>query len=102
MPFSLMHRAAQTRPLDKRLSWSELAHKLVREHQINVLLNADVVLTLDELCGLFCTGSEIVVEKLVESKAKEAELLESVKFSFNVESLGLTLYNNDPTQVSID
>lgn len=52
--------------------------------------------------GLFCTGSEIVVEKLVESKPKEAELLESVKFSFNVESLGLTLYNNDPTQVRTD
>ncbi|XP_056600170.1 intermembrane lipid transfer protein VPS13C isoform X4 [Triplophysa dalaica] len=46
------------------------------------------------------TGSEIVVEKLVESKSKETELLESVKFSFNVESLGLTLYNNDPKQPS--
>ncbi|KAI7814086.1 putative vacuolar protein sorting-associated protein 13C [Triplophysa rosa] len=46
------------------------------------------------------TGSEIVVEKLVESKPKETELLESVKFSFNVESLGLTLYNNDPKQPS--
>lgn len=50
---------------------------------------------------LFCTGSEIVVEKLLESKPKEAELLESVKFNFNVDSLGLMLYNNDPTQVSI-
>lgn len=51
---------------------------------------------------MFCTGSEIVVEKLVESKPKETELLESVKFSFNVESLGLTLYNNDPKQVRTD
>ncbi|XP_056317504.1 intermembrane lipid transfer protein VPS13C isoform X2 [Danio aesculapii] len=44
------------------------------------------------------TGSEILVEKLSESKLKETELLESVRFSFNVESLGLTLYNNDPSQ----
>ncbi|XP_021333517.2 intermembrane lipid transfer protein VPS13C isoform X4 [Danio rerio] len=44
------------------------------------------------------TGSEILEEKLSESKLKETELLESVRFSFNVESLGLTLYNNDPSQ----
>ncbi|KAI2662683.1 Vacuolar protein sorting-associated protein 13C [Labeo rohita] len=47
------------------------------------------------------TGSEILVEKLSESKLKETELLESVKFSFNVESLGLTLYSNNPAQPSV-
>ncbi|XP_051973520.1 intermembrane lipid transfer protein VPS13C-like [Xyrauchen texanus] len=47
------------------------------------------------------TGSEIPVEKLSEIKQKEDELLESVKFNFNVESLSLTLYNNDPTQLSV-
>ncbi|TRY56689.1 hypothetical protein DNTS_012966 [Danionella cerebrum] len=47
------------------------------------------------------TGSEIPVEKQSESKLKESELLESIKFSFNVESLGLTLYNNDPAQVCV-
>lgn len=51
--------------------------------------------------ALFCVGSEILVEKLSENKLKETELLESVKFSFNVESLGLTLYSNDPVQVCI-
>ncbi|KTG38309.1 hypothetical protein cypCar_00041631 [Cyprinus carpio] len=34
------------------------------------------------------TGSEILVEKLSESKLSDTELLESVKFSFNVEMLG--------------
>uniref|UniRef100_A0A673N380 Vacuolar protein sorting-associated protein 13C-like n=1 Tax=Sinocyclocheilus rhinocerous TaxID=307959 RepID=A0A673N380_9TELE len=47
------------------------------------------------------TGTEILVEKLSESKLRETELLESVKFSFNVESLGLTLYSNDPAQPSV-
>uniref|UniRef100_A0A8C1V8U3 Vacuolar protein sorting 13 homolog C n=1 Tax=Cyprinus carpio TaxID=7962 RepID=A0A8C1V8U3_CYPCA len=47
------------------------------------------------------TGSEILVEKLSESKLSDTELLESVKFSFNVESLGLTLYSNDPAQPSV-
>ncbi|XP_067255653.1 intermembrane lipid transfer protein VPS13C isoform X2 [Chanodichthys erythropterus] len=47
------------------------------------------------------TGSEILVEKLPESKLTETELLETVKFSFNVESLGLTLYSNDPIQPSL-
>ncbi|KAK9971624.1 hypothetical protein ABG768_024979 [Culter alburnus] len=47
------------------------------------------------------TGSEILVEKLPESKLMETELLETVKFSFNVESLGLTLYSNDPIQPSL-
>jgi len=51
--------------------------------------------------GLFCVGSEILVEKLSENKLKETEILESVKFSFNVESLGLMLYSNDPVQVCI-
>ncbi|XP_065123827.1 intermembrane lipid transfer protein VPS13C isoform X1 [Paramisgurnus dabryanus] len=46
------------------------------------------------------TGSEIVVEKLLEIKPKEAELLESVKFNFNVDSLKLMLYSNDPAQPS--
>ncbi|XP_051507279.1 intermembrane lipid transfer protein VPS13C-like isoform X3 [Myxocyprinus asiaticus] len=46
-------------------------------------------------------GSEIPEEKLSEIKLKEAELLESIKFNFNVESLGLTLYNNNPTQPSV-
>ncbi|KTG37053.1 hypothetical protein cypCar_00003660 [Cyprinus carpio] len=46
------------------------------------------------------TGTEIV-EKLSESKLRDTELLESVKFSFNVESLGLTLYSNDPAQPSV-
>uniref|UniRef100_A0A8C1QL03 Vacuolar protein sorting 13 homolog C n=1 Tax=Cyprinus carpio TaxID=7962 RepID=A0A8C1QL03_CYPCA len=45
--------------------------------------------------------SEILVEKLSESKLSDTELLESVKFSFNVESLGLTLYSNDPAQPSV-
>ncbi|XP_026067710.1 vacuolar protein sorting-associated protein 13C-like isoform X7 [Carassius auratus] len=47
------------------------------------------------------TGTEILVEKLSESKLRETELLESVRFSFNVESLGLTLYSNDPAQPSV-
>ncbi|XP_051757759.1 intermembrane lipid transfer protein VPS13C isoform X4 [Ctenopharyngodon idella] len=47
------------------------------------------------------TGSEILVEKQPESKLTETELLETVKFSFNVESLGLTLYSNDPIQPSV-
>ncbi|KAI4872968.1 hypothetical protein NFI96_023652 [Prochilodus magdalenae] len=47
------------------------------------------------------TDSENVVEKQPESKAQDAELVESVKFSFNVESLGLILYNNDPTQPGV-
>ncbi|XP_067298474.1 intermembrane lipid transfer protein VPS13C isoform X7 [Pseudorasbora parva] len=47
------------------------------------------------------TGSDVLVEKLSEKKLKETELLESVKFSFNVESLGLTLYSNDPVQPSV-
>ncbi|XP_016120029.1 vacuolar protein sorting-associated protein 13C-like [Sinocyclocheilus grahami] len=47
------------------------------------------------------TGTEFLVEKLSESKPRETELLESVKFSFNVESLGLTLYSNDPAQPSV-
>ncbi|XP_048040237.1 vacuolar protein sorting-associated protein 13C isoform X8 [Megalobrama amblycephala] len=47
------------------------------------------------------TGSEILMEKLHESKLMETELLETVKFSFNVESLGLTLYSNDPVQPSL-
>uniref|UniRef100_A0A671MWF0 Vacuolar protein sorting-associated protein 13C-like n=1 Tax=Sinocyclocheilus anshuiensis TaxID=1608454 RepID=A0A671MWF0_9TELE len=47
------------------------------------------------------TRSEILVEKLSESKLRDTELLESVKFSFNVESLGLTLYSNDPAQPSV-
>ncbi|XP_059386008.1 intermembrane lipid transfer protein VPS13C isoform X5 [Carassius carassius] len=46
------------------------------------------------------TGTEILVEKLSESKLRETEL-QSVKFSFNVESLGLTLYSNDPAQPSV-
>lgn len=50
---------------------------------------------------MFCVGSEILVEKQPESKLTETELLETVKFSFNVESLGLTLYSNDPIQVCI-
>ncbi|XP_035388992.1 vacuolar protein sorting-associated protein 13C isoform X4 [Electrophorus electricus] len=41
------------------------------------------------------------VEKQPESKSTEAELVESVKFSFNVESLGLVLYSNDPTQAGV-
>lgn len=49
-----------------------------------------------------CVGSEILVEKLSESKLSDTELLESVKFSFNVESLGLTLYSNDPAQVCME
>lgn len=53
------------------------------------------------LFRVFCVGSEILVEKLPESKLMETELLETVKFSFNVESLGLTLYSNDPIQVGI-
>lgn len=53
-----------------------------------------------DLC-VFCVGTEIV-EKLSESKLRDTELLESVKFSFNVESLGLTLYSNDPAQVCME
>lgn len=49
--------------------------------------------------ALFCVGSEILVEKLSENK--QTELLETVKFRFNVESLGLMLYSNDPVQVCI-
>ncbi|XP_026072516.1 vacuolar protein sorting-associated protein 13C-like isoform X6 [Carassius auratus] len=47
------------------------------------------------------TDSEVLVEKLSESKLGDTELLESVKFSFNVESLGLTLYSNDPAKPSV-
>ncbi|XP_017333077.2 intermembrane lipid transfer protein VPS13C isoform X1 [Ictalurus punctatus] len=36
-----------------------------------------------------------------ESKSEEYELMETVKFNFNVESLGLVLYNNDPTQPGV-
>ncbi len=49
-----------------------------------------------DLC-VFCVGSE-----LSEGKLGETELLESIKFSFNVESLGLTLYSNDPAQVCME
>lgn len=54
-----------------------------------------------DLC-VFCVGNEILVEKLSEGKLGETELLESVKFSFNVESLGLILYSNDPVQVCME
>ncbi|XP_076880007.1 intermembrane lipid transfer protein VPS13C isoform X2 [Brachyhypopomus gauderio] len=41
------------------------------------------------------------VEKQPESKSTESELVETVKFTFNVESLGLVLYNNDPTEAGV-
>ncbi|XP_052457976.1 intermembrane lipid transfer protein VPS13C isoform X3 [Carassius gibelio] len=47
------------------------------------------------------TDSEVLVEKLSESKLGDTELLESVKFSFNVESLGLTLYSKNPAKPSV-
>ncbi|XP_036442421.1 vacuolar protein sorting-associated protein 13C isoform X5 [Colossoma macropomum] len=48
------------------------------------------------------TGSENIIEKQPESpKSQDAKLVESVKFSFNVESLGLVLYNIDPTQSGV-
>ncbi len=31
---------------------------------------------------------------------EEEEALETIKFNFNIESLGLVLYSNDPKQVS--
>ncbi|MCJ8738024.1 hypothetical protein PDJAM_G00030860 [Pangasius djambal] len=45
--------------------------------------------------------SENVVGRQPESKSAENELVETVNFSFNVESLGLVLYNNDPTQPGV-
>ncbi|XP_060797783.1 intermembrane lipid transfer protein VPS13C isoform X2 [Neoarius graeffei] len=45
--------------------------------------------------------SENVVGRQPESKSAENELVETVKFNFNVESLGLVLYNNDPTQPGV-
>ncbi|XP_072517256.1 intermembrane lipid transfer protein VPS13C isoform X4 [Salminus brasiliensis] len=47
------------------------------------------------------TGFENVVEKQPESMSEETELVESVKFSFNVDSLGLVLYNKTPTQFGV-
>lgn len=49
--------------------------------------------------SLFCAGCENAGEK--QRKCADAELVESVRFSFSVESLGLLLYNNDPSQVSL-
>ncbi|XP_035272648.1 vacuolar protein sorting-associated protein 13C isoform X5 [Anguilla anguilla] len=40
------------------------------------------------------------VEKQKESKDPEQEPLETVKFNFNIESLALVLYSNDPKQVA--
>lgn len=34
------------------------------------------------------------------SEEEEDGALETMKFNFNIESLGLVLYNNDPIQVS--
>ncbi len=41
-----------------------------------------------------------VLKPNVSSDEKEEEALENIKFNFNIESLGLVLYSNDPKQVS--
>ncbi|GAA6110095.1 vacuolar protein sorting-associated protein 13C isoform X2 [Tachysurus ichikawai] len=51
------------------------------------------------------SGTQNVSENLTarqpECKSTENDLIATVKFSFNVESLGLVLYNNDSTQPSV-
>ncbi|KAG7327785.1 hypothetical protein KOW79_009391 [Hemibagrus wyckioides] len=51
------------------------------------------------------SGTQNVSENLTgrqpESKSAEDDLVATVKFSFNVESLGLVLYNNDSTQPGV-
>lgn len=102
--FNLMHRSPQRQPSNKRVCLSEHVQRLVREDgHTQTFCIMIFLLEKNSVDGLYlcvlCEGSEILVEKLSESQLKETELLESVKFSFNVESLGLTLYSNNPAQV---
>lgn len=62
-------------------------------------------LMLDELLFLsykrhFFNGSGDVGRPTVNRDEEEEEPLETMKFNFNIESLGLVLYSNDPKQVS--
>lgn len=45
-------------------------------------------------------SSDDVGKLTVSSDEEEDEALEAMRFNFNIESLGLVLYSNDPKQVS--
>ncbi|XP_066503943.1 intermembrane lipid transfer protein VPS13C isoform X2 [Hoplias malabaricus] len=66
-------------------------------------ISPDTAIKQTSLPGRSCiqTVSEDGAEKLPEIQSKETELLETLSFSFNVEALGLVLYNNDPTQPGV-
>ena len=61
--------------------------------------SADVCV-LRVLCVLFVLRSVDVVKPTVSSDEEEDEALETLKFNFNIEALGLVLYGNDSKQVS--
>lgn len=48
--------------------------------------------------GFMCSGD--VRNMTVSSEEEENEALGTVRFNFNIESLGLVLYSDDTTQVS--
>lgn len=49
---------------------------------------------------LLFVSSDDVGKPTVSSAEEEDEALETMRFNFNIESLGLVLYSNDPKQVS--
>lgn len=46
------------------------------------------------------SSDDVLKPAPVSSGEEEEESMETMKFNFNIESLGLVLYRNDPTRVS--